>query len=55
MPIFFSLSIGGTAQIPLQLINVFSSTAVIQWPRFFDNTTTGQSTSTLALVFFQAT
>nr|CAD30260.1 putative insulin receptor [Echinococcus multilocularis] len=44
-----------TTQISLELKDVFSSTAAIQWPRFFDNRTTGQAASTLVLVFFQAT
>ncbi|VDK20104.1 unnamed protein product [Taenia asiatica] len=44
-----------TTQISLELKDVFSSTAVIQWPRFLANHPTGQSASTLVLVFFQAT
>ncbi|VDD79160.1 unnamed protein product [Mesocestoides corti] len=44
-----------TTQIVLQLKEVFSTTAIIQWPRVFSSRPTGQTTSTFVLVFFQAT
>ncbi|KAM7538002.1 hypothetical protein Aperf_G00000072052 [Anoplocephala perfoliata] len=44
-----------TTQMSLELKNVYSSTAVIQWPRFFNEKPFGQRASTLVLVFYQAT
>nr|CDS29127.2 insulin receptor [Hymenolepis microstoma] len=45
-------------QISLELKNVCSSSAVIQWPRFFETTTGGggqSAASTLVLIFYQVT
>ncbi|KAM3179727.1 hypothetical protein ACTXT7_000010 [Hymenolepis weldensis] len=54
---FISVDRGESNQISLELTNVYSSSVVIQWPRFFEKTPggVGQSASTLVLIFYQAT
>ncbi|VDO05276.1 unnamed protein product [Rodentolepis nana] len=45
-------------QISLELKNIYSSSAVIRWPRFFETTSGGggqSAASTLVLIFYQAT